>query len=136
MKKQIKCFFETWQFTPTNNPVRRDLVKVEISREALKAMNLSLFAKESHSTALTVGIAPERIGAGPIVKGLKENFGMTIAGGQDQAKGKIFRFSHIGDIEAADTIAIISAIESTLKSLGHDFKFGAGVTKATELLGK
>lgn len=106
------------------------------SREALKAMNMELFAKESHSTALTVGIAPESIGAGPIVKGLKENFGMTIAGGQDQAKGKIFRFSHIGDIEAADTIAIISAIESTLKSLGHDFNFGAGVTKATELLGK
>ena len=106
------------------------------SREALKAMNLELFAPESHSTALTVGIAPESIGAGPVVKGLKENFGMTIAGGQDQAKGKIFRFSHIGDIEATDTIAIISAIESTLKSLGHDFNFGAGVTKATEILGK
>lgn len=106
------------------------------SREALKAMGLGLFAPKSHSTALTVGIAPESIGAGPIVKGLKENFGMTIAGGQDQAKGKIFRFSHIGDIEATDTIAIISAIESTLKSLGHDFDFGAGVTKATELLGK
>ena len=105
------------------------------SREALKAMNLELFAPESHSTALTVGIAPESIGAGPVVKGLKENFGMTIAGGQDQAKGKIFRFSHIGDIEATDTIAIISAIESTLKDLGHDFDFGAGVTKATELLG-
>ena len=105
------------------------------SREALKAMNLELFAPESHSTALTVGIAPESIGAGPVVKGLKENFGMTIAGGQDQAKGKIFRFSHIGDIEATDTIAIISAIESTLKDLGHEFNFGAGVTKATELLG-
>ena len=105
------------------------------SREALKAMNLELFAKESHSTALTVGVAPESIGAGPIVKRLKDNFGMTIAGGQDQAKGKIFRFSHIGDIDASDTIAIISAIESTLKALGHDFKFGAGVTKATEILG-
>jgi len=105
------------------------------SREALKAMNLELFAKESHSTALTVGVAPESIGAGPIVKRLKDNFGMTIAGGQDQAKGKIFRFSHIGDIDASDTIAIISAIESTLKALGHDFKFGAGVTRATEILG-
>ena len=105
------------------------------SREALKAMNVELFAKESHSTALTVGVAPESIGAGPIIKRLKDNFGMTIAGGQDQAKGKIFRFSHIGDIEASDTIAIISAIESTLKALGHDFKFGAGVTKATEILG-
>ena len=61
---------------------------------------------------------------------------MTIAGGQDQAKGKIFRFSHIGDIEATDTIAIISAIESTLKNLWDmKFNFGAGVTKATETIG-
>ena len=105
------------------------------SREALKSMNIELFAKESHSTALTVGIAPEEIGAADVIKGLRDDFGMTIAGGQDQAKGKIFRFSHIGDIEETDTVAIISALESTLRKLGHDFKFGAGVAKATEILG-
>ena len=105
------------------------------SREALSSMNIELFAKDSPSTALTVGIAPKKIGAPKIIKSLKNNFGMTIAGGQDQAKGKIFRFSHIGDIEATDTIAIISALESTLKNLGHDFNFGAGVAKATEILG-
>ena len=98
-------------------------------------MDIELFAKKAPSTALTVGIAPEEIGAAKIIKGLKDNFGMTIAGGQDQAKGKIFRFSHIGDIEATDTIAIISALESTLRELGHKFNFGAGVTKATEILG-
>ncbi len=105
------------------------------SREALIAMNIELFAKDSPSTALTVGIAPQEIGAAKIIKELKNNFGMTIAGGQDHAKGKIFRFSHIGDIETTDTIAIISALESTLKKLGHSFNFGAGVTKATEILG-
>lgn len=105
------------------------------SREALTAMDIELFAKDAPSTALTVGIAPEEIGAANIIKGLRDNFGMTIAGGQDQAKGKIFRFSHIGDIESTDTIAIISALESTLKDLGHKFNFGAGVTKATEILG-
>lgn len=105
------------------------------SREALIAMNIELFAKDSPSTALTVGIAPREIGAAKIIKELKNNFGMTIAGGQDHAKGKIFRFSHIGDIETTDTIAIISALESTLKKLGHSFNFGAGVTKATEILG-
>ncbi len=104
------------------------------SRGALTAMNIGLFAKGSPSTALTVGIAPERIGAAKIIKELKDRFGMTIAGGQDHAKGKIFRFSHIGDIEATDTIAVISALESTLKNLGHSFNFGAGVTKATEIL--
>lgn len=106
----------------------------QASRGALTAMNVELFAKYSPSTALTVGVAPEQIGAAKIIAELKDRFGMTIAGGQDHAKGKIFRFSHIGDIDANDTIAIISALESTLKNLGHNFNFGAGVTKATEIL--
>ena len=60
---------------------------------------------------------------------------MTVAGGQDRAKGKIFRISHIGYIDKADTIAIISALESILKDLGYKSNFGAGVTKASEILG-
>ena len=105
------------------------------TREAIKAMGLEIYTKDDHSTALTAGIAPEAIGAAKVIKGLKEKFGMTVAGGQDEAKGKIFRISHIGYIDSADTIAVISALESVLKDLGHNFDFGAGVTKATEILG-
>jgi len=102
--------------------------------EAFKAMNMELFTKDEQSTALTAAIAPPEIGAAKVIKALKENYGMTVAGGQDDAKGKIFRVSHIGYIDESDTIAIISAVEVTLNKLGHDFKFGAGVTKGEELL--
>jgi aspartate aminotransferase-like enzyme len=60
---------------------------------------------------------------------------MTLAGGQDQAKGKIFRISHMGFIDRADIIAVISAIECVLKDLGYDFEFGAGTKRASEILG-
>lgn len=105
------------------------------TREAIMAMGLELFTKDTPSTALTAGVAPPEIGAAKVIKGLKEKFGMTVAGGQDQAKGKIFRISHIGYIDKTDTIAIISALESILKGLGYKSNFGAGVTKASEILG-
>ena len=59
---------------------------------------------------------------------------MTVAGGQNEAKGKIFRVSHIGYIDKADTIALIAAVESTLHKLGHKFDLGSGVAKALEIL--
>lgn len=113
---------------------KRHLKLSTATREAFKAMNLELFTKDEPSTALTAAIAPPEIGAAKVIKGLKENYGMTVAGGQDDAKGKIFRVSHIGYIDESDTIAIISAVEATLKSLGHKFNFGAGVSKGSELL--
>ena len=42
--------------------------------------------------------------------------------------------SHIGYIDRADTIGVISAIESVLKNLGHEFEFGAGTRTASETL--
>jgi len=40
-----------------------------------------------------------------IYKNLRENYGITGAGGQDQLKGKIFRIAHLG---YADTFDIIN----------------------------
>ncbi|MBI4228457.1 MAG: alanine--glyoxylate aminotransferase family protein, partial [Deltaproteobacteria bacterium] len=104
------------------------------TREAMKAIGLGLYAKHSPSPALTAIVAPQGIGAGNVINGLRQKFGMTVAGGQDQAKGKIFRISHIGFIDKAATIAVISAVESVLKNLGHEFVFGKGLTKAAEIL--
>ena len=105
------------------------------AREALQAIGLELYAKHSPSTALTAAVAPPEIGAKKIISGLAERFGMTVAGGQDQAKGKIFRISHMGFIDRADIIAVISAVECVLKDLGYRFDFGAGSRKASEILG-
>ena len=117
------------------NIYNRHQLLSDATKESFKAIEIELFTKESPSTALTAAIAPPEIGAAKVIKGLKDNYGMTVAGGQDQAKGKIFRISHIGYIDKTDTISVISAVESILRELGHKFNFGAGVTKATELLG-
>ena len=41
--------------------------------------------------------------------------GVTLAGGQDQWKGKIVRIAHLGYIDSFDIIIAISALEMALK---------------------
>ncbi len=104
------------------------------TREAMKAIGLEPFVQDTPSSALTTVIAPPEIGAAKVIAGLRDEFGITVAGGQDQAKGKIFRISHIGDIGKTDTLSIIAAIESVLNQLGYKFDFGAATKKASEIL--
>lgn len=105
------------------------------TREAMKAIGLEPYVQDTPSSALTTIIAPPEIGAGKVIAGLRDEFGITVAGGQDQAKGKIFRISHIGDIDKTDTLSIIAAIESVLNQIGYEFDFGAATKKASEVLG-
>ena len=49
------------------------------------------------------------------------------AGGQDQLKGKIIRFAHLGFADRFDVIAGMAALEFALKDLGYKFQLGAGV---------
>jgi aspartate aminotransferase-like enzyme len=103
-------------------------------REAMKAIGLEPYVKSVPSPALTTVIAPPEIGSSKVIKALASEFGITVADGQDQAKGVIFRISHIGDIDVTDTITAVAAIESVLNGLGYKFDFGAATKKASEIL--
>jgi len=103
-------------------------------REGMKAAGLSLFPKQSPSDALTVVCAPDGVDGQAVYKNLREQYGITAAGGQDHLKGKIFRISHMGYIDTFDVIQALAATEMVLKGLGYPIKLGAGVGKAQELL--
>jgi aspartate aminotransferase-like enzyme len=104
------------------------------TREAVKALGLELYSKESPSNSVTAIEAPEGIDGQLIYKSLREKYGITGAGGQDRAKGRIFRVAHLGYADTFDVITAIAGIEMVLKSLGHPVKLGAGVARAEELL--
>jgi aspartate aminotransferase-like enzyme len=112
---------------------RHDLL-ARATREAVKALGLELFAGESPSNALTAVKIPEGIGANDLKSRLFEEFGITVAGGQDQAKGKIIRIAHMGSYGPLDMVMVISALEMLLKEMGHQFELGAGVKVAEEVL--
>jgi len=105
------------------------------TRAAMKALGLRLFAPDSPSNALTAVMTPEGIDGQKVVKVLREKHNITIAGGQDQAKGKIFRVAHFGYMDTYDIVTIVSAVEMVLKELGHEVELGKGVKAALEVLG-
>jgi len=103
-------------------------------REGMKAAGLALFPKQSPSDALTVVSTPAGVDGQAVYKNLREQYGITAAGGQDHLKGKIFRIAHMGYMDTFDVIQALAATEMVLKGLGHPVKLGAGVGKAEELL--
>ena len=105
----------------------------EATKAGVTALGLALYTQENSSEALTAIKAPEGIDGQEVVKIMREKYGVTIAGGQAQAKGKIFRISHMGYVNEFDVIVALSALEMALKDLGYPVAMGAGV-KAAELV--
>jgi serine---pyruvate transaminase len=57
---------------------------------------------------------------------------VTLVGGQDQAKGKIFRIAHLGYFDEFDIVTAVTAIERGLAELGVKLQFGTGVGAAMQ----
>ncbi len=95
---------------------------------------MRLFSQESSSNSVTAVIAPDGLDGQEIYKNLRVKYGITAAGGQGQAKGKIFRVAHLGYADTFDVITAIAGVEMVLKSMGYPVKFGSGVAVAEELL--
>jgi len=115
------------------NVFRRHAALARATREGCKAMGLKLFAPEAPSTAVTAVYSPAGMDAGKIVKTLKNKFSMTIAGGQDEAKGKIFRIGHLGYYDPMDILNVLAAVETALIENGHKIEPGVGVGAALKV---
>ncbi len=85
---------------------------------AVKVLNLKLFADEKYLSPSVTAIKTEGMDAEQFRKTIKDKFDILLAGGQDHLKGKIFRVGHLGYVNDRDIITIISAISNTLLSLG------------------
>ena len=97
--------------------LRHEKHKLAISN-AMKALNLKLFADEQYLSPSITAVNTEDIDAEEFRKTIKNKFDILLAGGQDHLKGKIFRIGHLGYINDRDVLTVISAISSTLIVLG------------------
>ncbi|MBC7386422.1 MAG: alanine--glyoxylate aminotransferase family protein [Cryobacterium sp.] len=98
------------------------------TRNAVKALGLDVLSAKSPSPAVTAVLVPPSVKEGKkIPKLMRDKYGVTIAGGQDELEGKIFRLSHFGYCSYFDITTGISCLELVLAELGHPVNFGAGV---------
>ena len=102
-------------------------------REGAKAMGLELFSPDEERSAVVTAIrAPEGVDATEIVSALRDRFGITIANGQSELKGKIFRIGHIGWFDVFDITTALGAVELALVDAGAEIERGVAVTRALE----
>jgi aspartate aminotransferase-like enzyme len=101
------------------------------TRAAAKALDLSLFGPEDENSNVVTAIAlPDTIDGAKVPKTMRDKYGITIAGGQGQLKGKIARIAHCGYFGAFDILTTLAGFEMTLRELGHDLELGTGVAAA------
>ena len=102
-------------------------------REGAKAMGLELFSPDEERSAVVTAIrAPDGVDATEVVSELRDRFGITIANGQGELKGKIFRIGHIGWFDVFDITTALAAVELVLSDAGAEIERGVAVTRALE----
>jgi aspartate aminotransferase-like enzyme len=102
-------------------------------REGLKAMGLELSSPDEDSSAVvTAARAPGGIDSDELVLLLRDRHGVTLAPGQGELKGKIFRIGHIGYYDVFDITTALAAVELALAELGAEIERGVAVTRALE----
>lgn len=109
----------------------------QASRAAFTAMGLRLIS-DSPSDSVTGVFYPDGVDDSQFRAAVRDHHGVHIAGGQDgrggKWNGKIFRISHMGYVDAADTLAALAAIEAELAAAGMSVKPGTAVAAAASRL--
>ncbi|HEX5274747.1 MAG TPA: alanine--glyoxylate aminotransferase family protein [Candidatus Rubrimentiphilum sp.] len=104
---------------------RRLAMYAEAIRAAFTVLGLEVFSQPgAHSVTVVTAKIPAGVDAAGLLRGLREDRGVTLAGGQLDLKGKIVRMGTMGDISQTDVLAAIGAIEIAL--LGYDVPVRVG----------
>ena len=113
------------------NVFGRHALLASATRAGAAALGLKLYGDpDERSNVVTAIELPTDIDGGQVPKILRDRFGITANGGQDELKGKILRIAHCGYFGAFDILTSLSGLEMTLDALGHTVEMGAGVGAA------
>ena len=95
-------------------------------RAGIAALGLRLFS-QSPSYAVTPIWLPDGIEWKRFSTALTIENGITIAGGQGEFMGKIFRIAHLGYFDELDIVTVVAALERALQVCGYELTPGQGV---------
>ena len=111
----------------------RTALLAEATRRGGEALGMKVFSKQP-SDSVTAILLPEGVTDKQFRSALRERYGCSVAGGQEELKDRVFRVSHMGWVDPLETIGLMAAVEYTLIECGVDVALGAGVTAATKVL--
>lgn len=115
------------------NIFARHLEGRNIIRTAMRAIGCKLLATdEAASPAVTAIFPPEGIDAEKVRSEIRNRFGVELAPGQGDFKGKLFRIGHLGYVDKLELIATIGALELLFSQMGAKIDVGKGVKAGLE----
>lgn len=103
-------------------------------REGIKALGLELFAKENPAVVLCSVVVPEGIDGKALMKKIRDEYGISMAGGQGKMEGKLLRIGTLGYTDRFDAVMGVAAAEMALKDMGAKIEIGKGVKRTMEVL--
>lgn len=107
----------------------------EATREGGRALGLVPYAK-TPSTSVTALALPAGVDGEKLRDQMESKYLVTIAGGQDQIKGKVIRIGTMGDIGPKDILHTIVCLARALKDLGFNCDEGAAKKAAESVFTK
>jgi aspartate aminotransferase-like enzyme len=111
----------------------RHALLAQAAQAAVQAIGLKLVA-ERPVNGVTAVYGPEGVDTDKLVKLMRDTYGVQIAGGQGDLKGRIFRIGHMGYVSGGDLLVGIMTLERALSDLGYEFGAGAAVLAANKVL--
>ncbi|MBM7656572.1 pyridoxal-phosphate-dependent aminotransferase family protein [Sporolactobacillus spathodeae] len=128
--QEVCAMFEEEGFA---NVVRRHYLLRDMIRAGIRALGLPLLTSDEDASPTVTAICSGAVEASVLQKALKKNYSITVAGGQKQLKGKIFRIGHMGYCTPFDILKVLSALEIELVRQGEVNHLGVAVQKAEEV---
>lgn len=102
-------------------------------RAGAKAMGLELLSPDEDRSAIVTAIRlPSGVDSGTLMQGLRDRYGVTLAGGQGELKGRIIRIGHVGWYDVFDIVTALAALELGLTEAGADVERGVAATHALD----
>ncbi|MDP2727662.1 MAG: alanine--glyoxylate aminotransferase family protein [Dehalococcoidia bacterium] len=100
------------------NVVARHARVAAYARSMVKEMGLALFPREEYaSNTVTAVKKPDGIEVKTLLKTLREQHDVVLAGGQGKLDGSIFRIGHLGYVNEQDMEGVAQALKATLPGL-------------------
>jgi aspartate aminotransferase-like enzyme len=117
------------------NVWKRQARSAAAARAGFRAIGLEPFANPP-ADSVTVVRVPEGVDGATLLSKLEKQYGLKLAGGQDNLKGKIIRLGNMGYIDQFDVLAAVAGVELVLKEMGHPVEPGRGVAAAQQVWAK
>ncbi|MBT8762752.1 alanine--glyoxylate aminotransferase family protein [Desulfohalobiaceae bacterium Ax17] len=114
----LKECLEYFKLKGLKNIYKKQKALTEMTRAGVTAIGLEPLVKDDYTLGLTSVLLPPGIDGVKVLKVAAQEYGVVMAGGQDQLKGKIVRIGHMGYVDWSDILAGLYALRQAFVACG------------------